>query len=286
MSNLNRRDCLKQIGAIGATPLLTNTIQGQDDTTKEENPLRKLQDREAEKAYLKAYRDESYRKLKQALIQDDYVPNPKQRTAYEVTPYNDESEKFKVAIFEYSHRKNEDQTAEVGVSLNQSAPITTRATVIKKDKNNFPTRIIYYTTDTNEVEVNGLGNQSNGISTSSKTVDLGETSVKKHIQDLSDLSPTINSGSEASIKGIHPECLDKYKGGVGNVPCWACKDIVSVVNVVTCGTATWLICGAIGVGTGSMGGLACGTIVAVVCWVINHYGTNNPTDVCTFMCSC
>jgi halocin C8-like bacteriocin domain-containing protein len=133
------------------------------------------------------------------------------------------------------------------VITNNDEIIKTQATIIHRDEDKFP------------ISVDVLTVTDSNIKTESATMDgMFGAGVKTSV------------ASAASIASSSPvRYLDQVTAS--SVTCSACKALYDVACNVGCGVGMAVLCSLAGLTTG-IGGIACATIAALVCYAIDQYG--------------
>lgn len=264
---------------MGATGIGVSAISG--SAAGEKNPVVELNGVRAKRLIATARRSQSLRDLYRAVVRDGKYVRPLDVTAYEITPMGaEDATSFEAVMFEYSIR-GESENLEIGVPIGDSATIPAKATLTRKNDDQFPVEMTeYVSADT--VEPTGMSENSDvaTVSTTQTTVAGEQNMVQKREYDLSELYADVTEDS-----GVGTQDHSKCETGE-HLPCWGCKDIVSAVNALSCTTHTYIICGALSIPSGGMGGFACVAVVGLVCWALHHYALNNPSYICKKLCSC
>jgi len=275
---MSRRSCLRNLGVSALSMGMASSTATADSS----GSVERVGGPDGEKIIAKAQRTDGYNTLRQTLRKEDYSVQVEDRDAFRVEP--SEGKAFTAVGFSFSSDV-EDLSIEIGVPLSDSAPIPAKAIVTKHDGDKFPLRVTHYVMDKGDYTISSSELRSDLFKKETQKIGVGEQSVMKRTDDLTAFRHEMKRSGTVDDGVNTPAYVDCEKS-IDEMPCWACKDAASVVNVMGCGTYTWVICGAASFPTGGMGGLACGTIVGVICWAIMHYGVSNPTELCKKVCAC
>lgn len=289
--NANRRDILKGLSGAGASAVGLG-LSATSAAGAVSDYIKPLDHSAAGKARSVAKRSRAYKTLRQTLKKKEGYKLQKNGSgdAYEVSHGDNHS--FTGVVFTFD-TKRDNVEVEIGIPLKDDAPMPAKAIVTTKASDSFPLQIDEFQLaesatlaakrEKEEARISSVDDRS--IQNATNNIEVQGEDVIKHSNDLRDLRSQISNGGggvSIAVDPIPPESscpLDV-------MPCWACKDGVTVVNVTGCGVYTWLICGAISLPSGGMAGLGCATFVGLVCWAIHHYGISNPTAVCEMFCAC
>lgn len=145
-------------------------------------------------------------------------------------------------MFKYDP-KLQGHSIEIGVPIDETSPLPTKATVFEKDDEGFPLQVDEYTlaSDVSDGEIarakstNSSTEESDTISKSIDIIPVDDgTAVIRHHSDLSESRETMKSGDgdiSVQVDPIPPESSCP----MDNIACWACKDSIAVVNTFSCG---------------------------------------------------
>jgi len=282
--DINRRKYLSGISSVGIGGLGLSKIT--TAAAESSDPIEELSGRKAKKTISKARSDRDFNNLKSALSADEVDLRLESESAYKITQIDaGEEQSFRAAIFKYTNE--EEDSIEIAVPIDKNSTQPAKALLIKDGDGESLVKITEYVNGS-KAENQGSKLESNSTdSTENVSATIEEISTNGTVVTKESMEFSQNSVSTDSISNSVEAKIPDEKCNTGQqMPCWGCKDLVSAVNVVSCGTAIWLICASIGVASGGLGGLACGISVGLVCWAIHHYGTNNPTEVCKKVCAC
>lgn len=128
--------------------------------------------------------------------------------------------------------------------LTNNKIVKVQATIVHRDKDQFPTSVEILT-------VNG-----NAIETESATIDSRAKTSMASMVSIASTSPL--------------SYLDQATSG-GLISCSTCKSLYNTACAVGCGLGMWAICGLLGLTTGA-GGAACTVAATLLCAGIQQYG--------------
>lgn len=267
-NRIKRRTALKSIGTAGAIGLGSG-LSGAASGVKNGIDVNELSGRGAYRQYFKALRSSEFRKIKESIRRDGHVLNRQDIQAYSVDSKTGTS--FEAVVVSYS-TNDEQKNIEIGLKTQGKAPIPNKGTVFYQSDNGHPYKTEEYIPSRNMP--NNDIKRDDGIELNSETIDVGQGTVLKTTAQIDEGRSLLQSGSKLTASAPDPCDLSP-------VSCTDCKNFVSAVNVVGCGTATWLICAAASIPTRGLAGLGCALTVGIVCWIIIDIGTNNPKVVCS-----
>lgn len=226
--------------------------------------------RQREQTLSRVSRGGAYDTLIQAMKVDGYSGSITEENVYSVKPRLEGSYTLVSFVMEFGSE------ATGNIAISPDSTLEPRAGVFVRDDSGRPLTIEEYRLDDTFSTVSEIP-EDVPLSLSTRELSVGDSTVVKKKADLRDMWSELDrtTSSTSSYCDDFPDEID----------CGTCKEIVSILNEVTCSIETLAACAIITSETG-IGPIVCAVAVAVLCYIIQNYGIANPQQVCEAACAC
>lgn len=276
-NKISRRKALKTIGSASAIGIGTGLSSGIASAV-EGVQVTELTGVDKYRAYASTVRSKDFRQLRQSLRQDGHALRGREVRAYRVEAEGGAS--FEAITVSYD-TDSDDKTVEIGFRVRGRTPVPNKGVVLYRHEDGRPYKSEEYILS-EDIDGSAIATAStDGLRSSTEELTVGQGTVIKRTTNI-DVTP----GTQPSPDGAEVGTMAPEPCQISSISCVDCKNLVSAVNIVGCGTASWLISAIAGVASGGLAGLGCALVVGIICWIIIDIGTNNPQAVCSADYSC
>lgn len=201
---------------------------------------------------------------------DGYSGSITEENVYSVKPRREGSYALVSFVMEF------ESGATGNIVISPDAGPEPRAGVFFRDDSGRPQTIEEYRLEDTFSNITELS-EDVPLRASTQELPVDDGTVVKKTVDLRDMWSELGrtASSTSDLCEDFPDDID----------CGTCKEIVSILNQVTCSIETLAACAVITSYTG-IGPIVCVVSVAVLCYIIQNYGIANPQQVCETACAC
>jgi hypothetical protein len=252
---VNRRKCLKSIGAAGFGALTLSGTALADEASLQKR-VETLSGSEERRVLKSARKKDSYHELKQAIeSHDDVAEDNSVSEANAVRVHPPDGSEMEFANF-HLRTTRENARASIGVPLGDDTPASGTVVTASDD----------YTPASGTVAT-----ASDNFETTEETPDI---SVYKP-------SPAVTTAEQTEVGEVAQPTNSVSQASVDwpDISCSVCRAAVGVVNTVGCSLTGASACAIITAKTG-VGPIACTGVYAASCFIIFTFGIQKPREVC------
>jgi hypothetical protein len=255
-NSINRRNCLKALGAASAgTAVLSGNAMAADSIKSAKDQIEELSGKDKERIVKKAQLTEEFKYLKKVATNHDLIDDEAEIAESKVFTLTDKQVKTAVFFLESpDHLQAKLDVPITDLDKSNAVVMTTQG----EQSNKVTPQLTYYSfTELRDAdELKALG-ESKEIKSGSKSVYRNDLVVNGATKDV--------------------EIPDF---GVSFDGCSVCKDFVGAVNTLGCGLSGVVACATLTAQT-AVGPLACGGLYALVCFGFLQLSLAGAEDVCT-----